>query len=132
MKSCINRLVISFSVLAASLSFAAAQDTQPPQDPIMVGAGNDLRCRLEKGLRITKSGEPITAKLVEPIYAGTTIAIPEGSTVKGHASLIATAPRRKGPILRADSTARELDFFESASLQKPLNYDLIAFDVMLP
>src|ERR1700676_2983080 len=104
MKSCINRLVISFSVLAASLSFAAAQDTQPPQDPIMVGAGNDLRCRLEKGLRITKSGEPITAKLVEPVYAGTTIAIPEGSTIKGHVSSISSTPRHKGQLLRGDFT----------------------------
>ena len=70
----------------------------------MVGAGNDLRCRLEKGLRITKSGEPITAKLVEPVYAGTTIAIPEGSTIKGHVSSISNAPGRAGHILRGDFT----------------------------
>src|SRR5260370_5670441 len=102
MKSCIKRLVISFSVLAASLSFAAAQDTQPPQNTIMVGAGNDLRCRLEKGLRITKSGEPITAKLVEPVYAGTTVALPEGSTNKGHVSSISHAPGHAGHIQRGD------------------------------
>src|ERR1700680_4809653 len=102
----INSIVLSCSVLAASVALVAALDAQP-QSALVVGAGNDLRCRLEKGLRITKSGEPITAKLVEPVYAGTTIAIPEGSTIKGHASLIATAPRRKGPILRADSTARD-------------------------
>src|ERR1700732_3730154 len=53
----------SCSVLAASGSLAAAQDTQSPKNMIMVGAGNDLRCRREKGLRITKSGEPIPAKL---------------------------------------------------------------------
>src|ERR1700730_5832460 len=104
MKSCINSIVISCSVLAASASLAAAQDTQPPQSTIVVGAGNDLRCRLEKGLRITKPGEPITAKLVEPVYAGTTIAIPEGSTVKGHVSSISSAPRRKGQLLRGDFT----------------------------
>src|SRR5258708_494708 len=104
MKSCINSIVISCSVLAASVSLAAAQDTQPPQNTIVVGAGNDLRCRLEKGLRITKSGEPITAKLVEPVYAGTTIAIPEGSTIKGHVSSISSAPGRAGRILRGDFT----------------------------
>jgi hypothetical protein len=103
-KSCINSIVISCSVLAASASLAAAQDTQPPQDTIVVGAGNDLRCRLEKSLRITKSGEPITAKLVEPVYAGTTIAIPEGSTIKGHVSSISSAPGRAGQILRGDFT----------------------------
>ena len=98
----INSIVLSCSVLAASVSLAAAPDAQPPQSTIVVGAGNDLRCRLEKGLRITKSGEDITAKLVEPVYAGTTIAIPEGSTIKGHVSSISSAPRRKGQILRGD------------------------------
>ena len=104
MKSCINSIVISCSVLAASVSVAAAQDTQPPQNTIAVGAGSDLRCRLEKGLRITKAGEPITAKLVEPVYAGTTVAIPEGSTIKGHVSSISGAPGRAGQILRGDFT----------------------------
>jgi type IV secretory pathway VirB10-like protein len=98
MKSYIKSVVISFSVLATSASLAA------PQSTIVVGAGNDLRCRLEKGLRITKSGEPITARLVEPVYAGTIVAIPEGSTVKGHVSSISGAPRHKGQILSGDFT----------------------------
>src|SRR3979411_2486575 len=104
MKSCINSIVMSCSVLAASVSLAAAQDTQPPQNTILLEAGNDLRCRLERGLRITKAGEPITAKLVEPVYAGTTLAIPEGSTIKGHVSSISSAPGRTGRILRGDFT----------------------------
>jgi hypothetical protein len=104
MKSCINSIVISCSVLAASVSPAAAQDAQPPQSAIVLGAGNGLRCRLEKGLRITKSGEPITARLVEPVYAGTKLAIPEGSTIKGHVSSIASASRRKGQLLLGDFT----------------------------
>jgi hypothetical protein len=103
MKSYINSVVISFSVLAVSVSPLAAQDAHLPST-IVVGAGNDLRCRLEKGLRITKAGEPITAKLVEPVYTGTTIAIPEGSTIKGHVSSISPAPIRKGQILRGDFT----------------------------
>jgi len=104
MRSYINSIVISFSVLAASAALAAAQDAQSSQNTIVVGAGNDLRCRLEKGLRITKSGEPITAELVEPVYAGTTIAIPEGSTVEGHVSSISSAPTHKGQLLRGDFT----------------------------
>jgi len=104
MRSHINRIVISFSILAASASLAAARDVQSSQNTIVVGAGNDLRCRLEKGLHITKSGEPITAKLVEPVYAGAIVAIPEGSTVKGHVSSISSAPRRKGQLLRGDLT----------------------------
>ena len=102
MKLYINSVVIS--CLAVSVSLAAVQDRQPSQSSIVVGAGNDLRCRLETGLRITKAGEPITAKLVEPVYAGTTIAIPEGSTIKGHVSSISRAPRRVGQILSGDFT----------------------------
>ncbi|HWO31576.1 MAG TPA: hypothetical protein VNO32_22510 [Candidatus Acidoferrum sp.] len=104
MKSYVYSTVISCSVLATSVSLAAALDAQPPQSTILVAAGNDLRCRLEKGLRITKAGESITAKLVEPVYAGTAIAIPEGSTIKGHVSSISSAPRHKGQILRGDFT----------------------------
>src|SRR5882672_7731265 len=104
MKSCVHSVVISFAVFAASASLAAVPDAQSPQNTIVVGAGNDLRCRLEKGLRITKAGEPIRAKLVEPVYAGTTIAIPEGSTVKGHVSSISSLPRHKEHLLRGDFT----------------------------
>src|SRR4030088_211031 len=106
MKSCINSIVISCSVLAASVSLAAPQDAAPPQNTIVVEAGNDLRCRLEKGLRITKSGEPITAKLVEPVYAGSTLAIPEGSTIKGHVSSVSRAPlnKRARRLLSGDFT----------------------------
>jgi len=104
MKLHISSMFIACSVLAASASLAAVQDAQSSQNTIVVGAGNDLRCRLEKGLRITKSGEAIRAKLVEPVYAGTTIAIPEGSTVKGHVFSISGTPRHKGQILRGDFT----------------------------
>ena len=97
---------MSFPFLAASVSITAAQEVQPSPNTVVVGSGNDLRCRLEKGLRITKPGEPITAKLVEPVYAGTTLAIPEGSTIKGHVSSVSTAPlkKRTGRLLRGDLT----------------------------
>src|SRR5882757_5306339 len=106
MKSNVTGMLISFSVLTASALMAAAQQPQPSPSTIVVGSGNDLRCRLEKGLRITKAGEPITAKLVEPVYIGATLAIPEGSTVKGHVSSVSTAPlsKRKGRILSGDFT----------------------------
>jgi len=86
---------MSLSFLAAYVTFTAAQEVQPSSNTVVVGSGNDLRCRLEKGLRITKPGEPITAKLVEPVYAGTMLAIPEGATIKGHVSSISTAPLKK-------------------------------------
>jgi len=106
MKSQIANMLMSFSFLAASVTFTAAQEVQPSPSVVVVGSGNDLRCRLEKGLRITKSGEPITAKLVEPVYTGTTLAIPEGSTIKGHVSSVSTSPlnKRAGRLLSGDFT----------------------------
>src|SRR6267143_1204497 len=82
-------------ILTASVTVTAAQEVQSSPNTVVVGSGNDLRCKLEKGLRITKPGEPITAKLVEPVYAGTTLAIPEGSTIKGHVSSVSRAPLKK-------------------------------------
>jgi hypothetical protein len=68
MKSYICSTVILSSVLVAAGSLAATRDTQPPTDTIVVGAGNDLQCRLEKGLRITKSGEPSTHSARHPCF----------------------------------------------------------------
>jgi hypothetical protein len=105
-KSRITGMLISFSVLTASISLAAAQEAQPSPSTIVVGSGNDLRCRLDKGLRITKAGQPITARLVEPVYIGTILAIPEGSTIKGHLSSVSTTPlgKRTGRLLSGDLT----------------------------
>jgi hypothetical protein len=106
MKSHITGMLMSFSVLTAFISLAAAQEAQPSQNMIVVGSGNDLRCRLDKGLRITKAGEPLTARLVEPVYIGTMLAIPQGSTIKGHLSSVSTAPlsKRTGRLLSGDLT----------------------------
>ena len=105
MKSRITSVLMSL-LLAASVTLTAAQEVQPSPNTVVVGSGNDLRCRLEKGLRITKPGEPITAKLVEPVYAGTTLAIPEGSTIKGHVSSVSRAPlnKRARRLLSGDFT----------------------------
>src|SRR5258708_37893977 len=106
MKSHITGMVFSFSFLSASISPAVAQEAQPSPNTIVVESGNDLRCRLDKDLRITKAGEPITARLVEPVYIGTSLAIPRGSTVQGHVSSVSTAPlsKRTGRLLNGDFT----------------------------
>src|SRR6516165_2730230 len=102
MNSQISGMLFSFSILTASLSPAVAQGTQLFPDKIVVGSGTDIRCELDKGLRITKAGEPVTARVVEPVYVGTVLAIPEGSTIQGHVSFVSTAPlsKRTGRLLR--------------------------------
>jgi hypothetical protein len=106
MKSQIPRMLVSFSVVTASILLAVAQEAQPSPNTIVVRSGNDLRCRLDKSLRITKAGEQITARLLEPVYIGTVLAIPEGVTIQGHVSSVSTAPlsKRTGRLLRGDFT----------------------------
>src|SRR5579859_728002 len=106
MKPYITGGILFSSVLTAFISIAAAQEALPPRKVIVVGAGNDLRCTLDKGLRITKVGEPITAKLLEPVYIGALLAVPEGSMMKGHLSSVSTAPfsKRAGRLLNGDFT----------------------------
>src|SRR5580704_4718317 len=102
----ITGILFPFLFSTASTSPAVAQEAQPSHNTIVVGSGNDLRCRLDKGLRITKAGEPITARLVEPVYIGTSLAIPKGSTIQGHVSSVSTAPlnKRTGRLLSGDFT----------------------------
>ena len=106
MKSLIASTLLSFSFLAACIIPAVAQEVQLFPNSIVVDSGSDLRCRLDKGLRITKAGEPITARLVEPVYVGTVLAIPKGSTIQGHVSSVSTAPwsKRTGRLLNGDFT----------------------------
>ncbi len=106
MKSHITALLFPFSFLTAFMSPAVAQKPQLSPGTIIVGSGNDLRSRLDKGLRITKAGEPITARLVEPVYVGTVLAIPKGSTIQGHISSVSAAPmsKRTGRLLNGDFT----------------------------
>jgi hypothetical protein len=106
MKPHITKMLFSVTLLTASMSPAVAQEVQLSPDTIVVDSGSDLRGRLDKGLRITKAGEPITATLAEPVYVGTVLAIPRGSTIQGHVSSVSTAPwsKRTGRLLNGDFT----------------------------
>jgi len=78
----------------ASPPSGGARVAQTPET-LVVEPGNDFRAALEKGVRLKAPGQPITARLLEPVYAGEVLAIPAGSTIKGHISAISTAPMRK-------------------------------------
>jgi hypothetical protein len=87
--------LLSFSVLGLTGIPVRAQETKPEKETLVVEPGNDLRAALDKGVRLKAVGQPITAKLLEPVYAGEALAIPAGSKVKGHVSAINAAPKRK-------------------------------------
>jgi hypothetical protein len=87
-------ILLSHSVLGLAGIPVRAQDTSSEEKAFVVEPGTDLRAALERGVRLKAVGQPITAKLIEPVYAGEALAIPAGATIKGHVSAISKAPMR--------------------------------------
>src|ERR1700736_3320271 len=106
MKRSVVWILLSYSVLAFTGIPMRAQETRPEGKTLVIEPGNDFRAALEKGVRLKAPGQPITARLLEPVYAGEDVAIPAGSTIKGHVSAVSTAPMRKrtGRLLAGDFT----------------------------
>jgi hypothetical protein len=104
-----KRSVVWISLFYAALGLtgipAPAQETRPEGKTLVVQPGNDFRAALEKGVRLKTIGQPITAKLLEPVYAGGDLAIPAGSTIRGHVSAISTPPHKRARrLLNGDFT----------------------------
>src|ERR1700687_3955096 len=106
MKRNVVWVLLSYSVLGLTGIPVRAQETRSEGKTLVVEAGNDFRAALEKGVRLKAPGQPITARLLEPVYAGEVLAIPAVATIKGHVSAISTAPMRKraGRLLNGDFT----------------------------
>jgi hypothetical protein len=105
MKRSIVWILLSYSVLGLTGIPVRAQEAEPEKETLVVEPGNDFRATLEKGVRLKAVGQPITAKLLEPVYAGEVLAIPAGSTIKGHVSAISTAPHQRARrLLNGDLT----------------------------
>jgi hypothetical protein len=105
MKRTVVWILLSYSVLGLTGIPVRAQETEPEKEALVVEPGNNFRAALEKGVRLKAVGQPITAKLLEPIYAGEVLAIPAGSTIKGHVSAISTAPHKRARrLLNGDLT----------------------------
>src|ERR1700716_2062168 len=96
MKLSVVLVLLSYSVLGLTGIPVRAQEASREKKTLVIEPGNDFRAALEKGVRLKSPGQPITARLLEPVYAGEDLAIPAGSTIKGHVSAISTAPVRKG------------------------------------
>src|ERR1700732_4824847 len=105
MKRNMSWMLLSYAVFGLTGVPAHAQE-RPDGEVVVIEPGNDFRAALEKGVRLKKIGQPITAKLLEPVYAGENLAIPAGATIKGHVSAISTVPMRKraGRMLGGDFT----------------------------
>jgi hypothetical protein len=106
MKRSVVLVLLSYSVFGQMAMPVWAQETALEKKTVVLVPGNDFRAALGKAVRLKAVGQPVTAKLLEPVYAGEDLALPAGSTIKGHVSSITTAPMRKrtGRLLAGDFT----------------------------
>jgi hypothetical protein len=107
MKRSVVWMLLSYSILGVTATPVPAQEVVPERQTLVVQPGNEFRAVLEKGVRLKSVGQPITATLLEPVYAGEALAVPAGSTINGHVSSISTAPMKKRTrrLLNGDFTA---------------------------
>ena len=66
----------------AQASAALADDDEPSID-LVVAAGRPLRVALDERVRVKRVGQPVTATVVEPVYAYDRIVVPMGAKVMG-------------------------------------------------
>ena len=95
MKRSFMWILISYSAVGLAGFPVRANETKSEKETVVVEPGSDFRAAIEKGVRLKAVGQPITAKLLEPVYARDVLAVPAGSTIKGHVSAISKAPMRK-------------------------------------
>lgn len=98
-------------VLWTTAAVVLAQEAPGAQHPVTVPAGVPLRVALERRVPITRAGEPIRGRLVEPVYVFDRVALPAGSVVEGRIADIGGVPasRRFTAILSGNFTpAREV------------------------
>jgi len=106
MKRSVVLVLLSYAIFGQMAMPVRAQETAPAKKTLILVPGNDFRAALDQGVRLKTVGQPVTAKLLEPVYAGEDLALPAGSTIKGHISSITTAAMRKraGRLLAGDFT----------------------------
>jgi Bacterial conjugation TrbI-like protein len=99
-------VLLSYSLSGQMAMPVWAQETALEKKIVILVPGNDFRAALDKGVRLKAVGQPIGAKLLEPVFAGEDLAFPAGATIKGHVSSINTSPMRKraGRLLAGDFT----------------------------
>jgi hypothetical protein len=74
MKRSVVLVLLSYSVLGLTATPVPAQEASPERKSLVVEPRNDFRAALEKGVRLKATGQPITARLLEPVYAGEDLA----------------------------------------------------------
>jgi hypothetical protein len=103
--------------LPAQIAVSQPQPTSPQQSPDLhvmattVPNGTPLQIALDKEVRVRKVGEPITGRVMQPVYVFDRLVIPVGTAATGHISAIDPVPGRTRAL-----SALNADFIPSHKL----------------
>ena len=107
MKHAASAVIFTF-MCAASVCAQTSENISAGPDSILlsVNSGTPLRVALENEIAIKKVGQPIRARVVEPVYAFDKLVVPVGSEVTGRITKIdnPSAEKRAEALLNADLT----------------------------
>ncbi|MCU1383153.1 MAG: hypothetical protein JWL71_1850 [Acidobacteria bacterium] len=83
-------LIASLTALLglAGIARTATAQSDRPSIELIVNAGRPLRVALDRRIRLTHVGQPVTATVTEPVYAYDRIVIAVGTRVRGHVAQI--------------------------------------------
>ena len=100
------QLTPGFERKPASASENPSQPAPPQTVPLTVAKGAPLQVALDEEVRVTKVGQSIHARIVEPVYAFDHIVVPVGSEITGEVTKIETlsSAKRTEAALNADFT----------------------------
>ena len=98
--------IFSGSLLAqAATSPLPSASPQPSSEPhtiaLTIPAGTSLQTALDKEVRVRKVGEPITGRVMQPVYVFDHLVIPVGAVAIGKISKIDAVPSKTKPSRRS-------------------------------
>ena len=78
-------LLLAMALAGPAGGAIAAPPDDSPDEPIelVVAAGRPLRVALDRRVRVKRIGQPVTATVVEPVYAYDRVVVPAGTRVRG-------------------------------------------------
>jgi len=83
----LHRFGTTFAMIACVCGPRAASAQSEPV-ALVVDAGRPIRVALDARIRLQRVGQPVTATVVEPVYALDRVVIPAGARVRGHVERI--------------------------------------------
>ncbi len=101
--ACGQTLSVRPSGSTPSPAAAEAKPPAPATIPLAVPEGTPIKVALDKEVRLRKVGQPLRAKVIEPVYSFDKLVVPAGSEVTGQVSAIDGISKSKRTLAALDA-----------------------------